>query len=178
MRKLVRLGIAFVVVLLCGVVISTIYSHLGGGAATSAMSATTVFLGYTNDPTQGRLAIFRFSNTSPVRIQRHYFYAVDFQTATGWVAQGTRSFPQEGPRSFAWNRYGPALRPGESEVLVVPAPLTQTCWRIGFPYVQPENKALRIAAEEVPSLHEHGLLTNYADPYADKYWSYSDKIDP
>ena len=177
MRRQFRLCAGFVVVLLCGIIAATFYGHRGGEAAASAMSAATIFLGYTNDPTGGRLARFSFSNTCTAQIQRHYFYAIDFQTSTGWAAQGTWSFPDKGPSSHSWRAYGPVLRPRAREIVTVAAPLTN-CWRISFPFVEPENTALRVGVEAFPGVQEHGFLTNIDNPFRTKYWSESGKIDP
>ena len=83
------------------------------------------FLDTQNDSTEGRKALFRFSNSTPVLVGRWYFYEIQFQTATGWTSQGTWSFP-----TFATQ---PLLRPRESEVVAVSAPDTQSKWRLGFP---------------------------------------------
>lgn len=172
------MSIGFVFILICGISFTTIYLHRTGVVAASAMSATTMFLGYTNDSTEGRLALFRFSNASPIPIQRSYFYAIDFQSPTGWIGQFTHAFPSQGPSSISWHRFGPVLRPGKSEIVAVSTPSTQNCWRVSFPYVEAKNRAFRIAAEKIPSLNEHGILTNYAWSDPTKYWSHSDKIDP
>ena len=175
-KRLLRISLSLV--LICGISITLIYSRRAGARAASSMSATTIFLGYTNDPAQGRLALFRLSNSSPVRIQRDYFYAIDYQSPTGWICQFTQQFPSQGPRWFSRHGFGPVLRPGKSEVVAVPAPSSQSCWRISFPYVEAKNKVLRIAAEKFPSLQDHELLTHHDWAVPAKYWSYSNAIDP
>lgn len=175
MSRRLWIAAALLVTLLC--LLATIRLHRSGNANASAISATTVFLGYTNDPVKGRLARFCFSNASPVRIQRHYFYAYDFLAPTGWVAQGTQSFPDEGVGSLRWRRYGPVLRPGGTEIVAVAAPFTNT-WRISFPFVEPENAALRAGVEAIPAIQQRGFLTNVDDPFRSKYWSDSGRIDP
>src|ERR1041384_4416030 len=56
-KRLLRVSLSLV--LICGISITISYSRRAGARAASAMSATTIFLGYTNDPAQGRLALFR-----------------------------------------------------------------------------------------------------------------------
>jgi hypothetical protein len=176
MRKRVLLSVGFMFVLIGVIGIAAIHSLRANVVPSSVISATTIFLGYTNDPIEGRLASFTFSNVSPVSIQREYFYGFDFQTTTGWVDQGTCQFQ---PKSmWSWlRRLGPVLRPGEGEVVAIPAPFTN-CWRVCFPFVLPENTLLRIAIQQFPTIQDHGLLKNYDNPYRAKYYSYSKEIAP
>jgi hypothetical protein len=142
----------------------------------SAMSVTTTFLGYTNDPIEGRIALLEFSNASPISIQREYFYGWDFLTQTGWVGQGTCVFRHKSIWS-SLRKLGPILPPKRNEIVAIPAPYTNH-WRAVFPYVQPENTVERIAVERFPSIQELGFLTNIDNPDRTQYFSVSGKIDP
>ena len=173
MRKKYLLGVSLIVVLILGIYVAVSHSHRIG-----RVEASTSFLGYTNDPAKGRLALFRFSNAAPVSIERYYFYGIAFQTATGWVDQYTQAFPDHGKRIFRRKSYGPVLRPRESEVVLVTAPLTQNRWRLSFPYKEHENRLYIFAAEtlkSLPVLWKYHLLTNYN---RSKYWSDSNEVDP
>ena len=173
MRKKCLIGLSFIVVLIVGIGVTVTHSHRIGTVA-----AVTTFLGYTNDPTKGRLALFRFSNAAPVSIERYYFYGIAFQTATGWVDQYTQSFPDHGKRLFRRRSYGPVLRSQECEVVAVTAPVTQNRWRLSFPYKEHENRLYVFTAEtfhSLPGLWKYNLLTNYDRT---EYRSVSNEIDP
>ena len=173
MRKKYLIGLSLIVVIIVGGSVA-----LNHSPRMATVAAFTTFLGYTNDPTEGRLARFRFSNAAPVSIERYYFYGIAFQTATGWVGQYTQSFPDHRTRHFRRTSYGPVLRPRESEVVAVSAPVTQNRWRLSFPYKEHENRLYVFAAEtlhSLPGLWKYDLLTNYD---RSKYWSDSNEVDP
>ena len=159
-KKLLIVGLTFVIIVLFGFL--TIPSRRTDGTFPS-----TVFLGYTNDPAAGRMALFRFSNSTPVLVERWYFYEIQFQTETGWISQGTSSFPS--------SQTQPLLRSHQSEVVAVTVPKTQGQWRLGFPYMQHGTLVRRFGGDVLLRLQKIGFPSRHD---RSKDWSYSDDITP
>ena len=87
---------------------------------------TVSFLAYTNDGSGARCCSFVLSNSGPRSIYRISSYRI-----TG-SAGGFRDTITNAPLSFAYRDR--VLRPGDSEIIMVPAPAGQRAWRAQFVY--------------------------------------------
>jgi hypothetical protein len=84
------------------------------------------FLAYTNDGSGTRCCAFVLSNAGPGSIYRISSYRI-----TG-PAGGVWDTIKNAPLSFDYRDR--VLRPGDSEIIMVPAPVGQTAWRARFDY--------------------------------------------
>jgi len=87
---------------------------------------TVSFLANTNDGSGTRCCSFVLSNSGPRSIYRISSYRI-----TG-PAGGNRDTIKNAPLSFDYRDR--VLRPGDSEIIMVPAPVGQTAWRARFDY--------------------------------------------
>lgn len=123
-----------------------------GNAA--AVSAT--FLSYSNDPSGVRLAVFRISNHSQIPIRRENYYEIHIQSGSGWTNQPTVFLPL--------NAAGPVVRPNQSEIFSIKAPVVGTRWRLCYPYEEREGWIRRVRRElGLPSKHVRGSYAGFTD---------------
>lgn len=89
-------------------------------------NATVRFVGYTNDTTGIRLAMFTISNASPSAVRRLSNYRIQIPTAGRWWNLSARLL----------SGGGSVLQAGSAETVTVPA-VTNQSWRVSFS-VSPE----------------------------------------
>jgi len=87
---------------------------------------TVSFLAYTNDGSGTRCCCFVLSNSGSRSIYRISSYRI-----TG-PAGGDRDMIKNAPLSFDYRDR--VLRPGDSEIIMVPVPVGQKAWRARFDY--------------------------------------------
>ena len=91
----------------------------------SPLPVTVSFMGYTNDATGARLALFAVTNHSDATIFRWDHYHPESQRQPGLLSTlYIGLYP--GPKVF--------LAPGQSEVIAVAPPTNQGVWRVGFDF--------------------------------------------
>jgi hypothetical protein len=84
--------------------------------------ASVKFLGYTNDATGIRLAIFVISNCNSFVVRRQAGYWIELATPTGATN-----------RASLWFSSSHDLRAGAFETVEVPVPTNQQSWRVLLP---------------------------------------------
>ena len=111
-RSVITVGVAIVAL----AALIFVFAH---ARSAPPLAVTALFVGYTNDATGGRLAMFALSNKSGATIRRWGHYCPESQQQPG-----LRSTLHLGPNVF--------LAPGQSEVISVSPPTNSGVWRVVF----------------------------------------------
>jgi hypothetical protein len=131
-------------------------------------SVLVTFLGYTNNPTAGFIALFAVTNASPGPIIRHVGYSLQVPAATRrrWTNTSKGWFTNQGN-----------LRAGAGEVLLVAAPTNLPTWRLSLTVLrdQPIRMTMRSLAREA---HRIGVGREPTSGSSGYYRVASDAITP
>jgi hypothetical protein len=115
----------------------------------SPVQAAVRFLGYTNNTSGTRLALFEVRNRSSFRIvNSHFSQWVEVQTPTG-----QQSFPIKYADAHL------ALKPEETGVVQVPVPAIASPWRVVMGYMAVEGDDIQMVRRVREILSDLGFAT-------------------
>jgi hypothetical protein len=177
MRKRYLLMGALTILAIAGLVVAL---SRAPGAASIVASAN--FLGYTNDPIAGRLAVFKITNHAsiPIDVMGTVHCDIGSQAVPGSAIRPA-VFTQTGAgwtNPLFWAVVGQgyvrglAIEGQGSQLLAVTDPATSNRWRLSFPYEKHQSQISRLAGE---------ALTRLGIPTKDRghrYVSWSEEIAP
>ena len=113
---------------------------VAGQRRTEWPKVSVTVLGYTNDATGSRFAVFGVTNLSQLAVIRRAGY---------WI-QTPGAVPQNGS-NLCWKLFTAGrksrLLPGEAETLLVVIPTNQSSWRISMMVSYPESMARTVVRE-------------------------------
>ena len=112
-------------------------------------AVAALFVGFTNDTTGARVALFAISNASPSAVVRGSHYTVQHSAGDRWTDLTEGWLP------------GRALRSASSELVAVAPPTNQAVWRAAFSVRMDEGILFGAATELLLEAQKEGLPTHY-----------------